>query len=130
MLEAMRIQERCSFDSRHRVSVHELSIAERILAKRALDLESEFAIESDGRLVVSENGQLDSRQIQPSVSQINHRLHHCRSNTFALPIVANHHPDLCSVIDSRSQRRMQANYADDLAVDAGDQVVVDPLRFC
>lgn len=34
MLEAMRIQEQCSFDSRHRVSVHELSIAERILAKR------------------------------------------------------------------------------------------------
>ncbi len=94
--------ERRSFDSRHRVSVHELSVAERIFAKRAFNLESEFAIERDRSLVVSENGQLDSCQIQPSVSQVNHCLHHCRSNAFALPIVANHHPDLCSVIDSRS----------------------------
>ncbi len=62
--------EPSSFDSRHRVSVDELSVTERIFAKRAFNLESEFAIERDRRLVVCENGELDPRQIQPSVSQI------------------------------------------------------------
>src|SRR5215510_9913646 len=94
----------CSFESRHYVSVHELAVAERVLAERAFDLESEFAIERDRRLVVRENGQLDSREVQPFVGQIDYRPHHRRAGAFALPIVANHHPDLASVIDSRSRR--------------------------
>src|SRR5262245_11512802 len=100
-LEATRTQGRFSFDSSHRVSVHELAVAERVLAKLAFDLESEFAIERDRRLIVREDGQFYSGKVQPFVGQINHRLHHRFSNAFALPIVANHHPDLATVVYSR-----------------------------
>ena len=62
--------EPSSFDSRHRVSVDELSVTERIFAKRAFNLEPEFAIERDRRLVVCENGELDPRQIQPCSARI------------------------------------------------------------
>lgn len=99
----MRTRKRRSFNSRHHVSVHELSITERIFAERAFDLESEFAIKRDRTLVINENGQVDSSQIQPLVSQIDHDLHHRPSDAFAVPIVANHHPDLCPVIDPRSR---------------------------
>src|SRR5262244_3643336 len=60
-LEATRTQGRFSFDSRHRVSVHELSVAEGELAKRAFNLKSEFAIQRNRGFIVSENGQFDSR---------------------------------------------------------------------
>src|SRR6266566_6739630 len=40
-----------SSNSRHRESIDELSITERILAKRAFDLESNFTIERDCLLV-------------------------------------------------------------------------------
>src|SRR5262245_6075027 len=118
-----------SSNSRHRVSVHELPVAERVLAKRAFDLESEFAIERDRRLVVREDGQLDSREVQPFVGQIDHCLHHRLSNALALPIVANHHPYLASVIDSRPRRRMQADHAYDLAINDGDQGMLSISSF-
>src|SRR5688572_848511 len=118
-----------SFDSRHRVSVHEFSVAEGVLAKRAFSLESEFAIERDSGLVVREDGQFDSGKVQPFVGQIDHRLHQRLSDALALPIVANHHPDFASVIDSRSRRCMQADHAYDLAVNDGDKSILPLSAF-
>jgi len=113
-----------SSDSRHRVSVHELPVAERVFAKCAFDLESEFAIQRDRGLIVRENGQLDSREVQPFIGEINHRLHHRRADAFAMLVIAHHHPDLGLMRDSRPRRRMQADRADDFAINDSDQDVL------
>src|SRR6184192_49479 len=60
---ATSLRQDFSFDPRHRVSVYEVPVAERILAMRAFNLESKFAIERDRRLVVRENCQFDSRKV-------------------------------------------------------------------
>ena len=60
---ATSLRQDFSFDPRHRVSVYEVPVAERILAMRAFNLESKFAIERDRRLVVRKNCQLDSRKV-------------------------------------------------------------------
>src|SRR5262245_4709673 len=129
-LEAERTQGRFSFDSRHRICVHELTVAEGEFAVSAFDLESEFAIERNRRLIVRVNGQLDSREVQPFVGQLNHRPHHRRADALALPVVSYHHSDLASMSDSWSRRRMQADRSDDFAVNHGDQNVIVFSTFC
>src|SRR2546423_11786416 len=52
---ATSLRQDFSFDPRHRVSVYEVPVAERILAMRAFNLESIFAIDLDRRLVVRDN---------------------------------------------------------------------------
>src|SRR5262249_33307382 len=118
-----------SFDSRHRVSVHKLSFAEGELAKRAFNLKSEFAIQRDRGFIVSENGQFDSRQVQPFVGQINHGPHHRRPDAFALPVVAHHHSDLGLMPEPRPRRGLQADYAYNVAVNDSDQNVVAVHAF-
>ena len=49
--------------TRHRVNIHKLPVAERVLAKGAFDLEAEFAIQRDPRLIIRENGQFESRKV-------------------------------------------------------------------
>src|SRR5262249_17140515 len=105
-----------SFDSRHRVSVHKLPVAERELTMRAFDLKSEFAIQRDRGLVVRVNGQFDSRKVQPFIGKIYRRLHQGRADALALPVVAHHHSDIALMPDSRPRSRMQADHADDFVV--------------
>src|SRR5438105_694183 len=64
---ATSLRQDFSFDPRHRVSVYEVPVAERILAMRAFNLESKFAIERDRRLFVRENCQFDFCNVEPIV---------------------------------------------------------------
>src|SRR3954468_1358815 len=58
-----------------------------------LDLEPEFLVEGDGGGVVRVDAQLDAREVQPVVSEVEHCPHQGRSYALALPVVAYCHAD-------------------------------------
>src|SRR5829696_548567 len=72
--------------------------------------------------VVHVDAQLDAREVQPVVREVQRRLHQCRSETLALPVVAYGHLDAADVTHAPSCRGgLQAESSDHLALHAGHQ---------
>src|SRR5918911_4265007 len=84
-------------DAGHRVGVDVLTVSEGQSAVGTLDLEPKFLIESYCSGIIHVDAQLDAREVQPVVRQVQCRLHQRRPDTLALPVIAYGHPDAADV---------------------------------
>src|SRR5215210_2198669 len=106
----------------HRVGVHVLAIPEGEVMVCALDFEPELLIQGDRGGVVHIDVQLDAREVQPVVRQVQRRLHKRRPDAFTLPVVAHGHPDAADVTHAPAGRRsVQAEASDNLFLHASHQ---------
>src|SRR6185503_19263178 len=85
----------------HCMSVDVLTVAKSVTSVSPFDLESEFAVEPQGRLIVGEDRQVEPFVIQPVVGQVKPGLHQGGADAFALPVVAHDHAQPGAVPSAR-----------------------------
>src|SRR5919107_6200285 len=106
----------------HRVGVDVLPVSEVQWAVGTLDLEPKFLIESYCSGIIHVDAQLDARDVQPVVRQVQRRLHKRRPYPLALPVVAYGHPDAADVTHAPAGGGgLQAEASNHLSLHTGHQ---------
>src|SRR5438552_7833065 len=90
-IQALDATSSLVFDPRHGVRVHVATRAQSVGAMRALDLESELAVQRDGALVVDIDRELEPDHVEPVVGELDDRAHEGRAHTLALPVGFHRH---------------------------------------
>ncbi len=101
-------------EARHRVRVGVLAVAQRVRAVRALDLESEVAVQAHRVLVADIHGQFDAQRAEPVVGEVDQRVHQPGADAPVVPVVAHRHAEVPRVRAARVLVAVQSGVADDL----------------
>src|SRR5687767_6250403 len=93
------------------------TVAKRELAQCALAHEAESLVQPDRSLVIGEDLELEAREVEPPIGQIDDGFHQRGAHAFGLPLVVDAHADAAGVTPARTRARRYRYAAHSAAVD-------------